>query len=117
MANTEQNYKGYALSSRNGCYTDPKGNCFTMGWKQSNNTVIVHYISEKKEMEIFGKDGPTVIPLDVADALVGFEIVIREKKEEEEKQRAKIEAMENMYRPGGIGYLFLKQKTQVGKKQ
>ncbi len=101
-----ETYKGYSRSSKLGHYIDPKGRQFHFGWKQSDGSMsICSGRSPSKNM-------PEALFLEIVE----FFKQIDDKKKAAEKKAAKIKAQETLYSPGGLGYLFLKQSTKVGKK-
>lgn len=121
---------GWGLGKRLCNYHDPDGNLFKMVLYHEPNPekeqyINVRYLSQKKEDELFprGGDQPK-IPISVCFELLDLDELAS--KEYEDKisntdqnisSNQKVNTLHDIYKPGGIGYLFLKQSTAVGKKQ
>lgn len=109
-------YKGYTLGKVKNVYRDPEGYAFRIGHKQTDGTVNIYYISKKRDLEV-GQDKCPSLPESLVSEIYMNLVEVPEKKNEEAfKQFKKAENFHNMYKPGGLGYLFLKSKVTKERK-
>lgn len=98
-------YKGYSKSIRKNHYVDPEGRVFKFGYRTADDNISVNYLSSKIDIYQMTKD----VYVDLQNNLLYNTADLQKKKE-------KWEEMDELYKPGGLGYLFLKQTTKVGAR-
>jgi hypothetical protein len=97
-------FKGYSKSVRKGYYVDPDGFVFRFGRKQSDGNISLFYLSNDKSSKQCYMEW---------DMYTQLQNVINRDSVEDQK----INTNHELFKPGGIGFLFLKQQTLVGKKE
>jgi hypothetical protein len=101
-------FRGYSRGIRKRTWVDPNGNLFRFGYRQDDGSISLIYASRKIRCDANNIN----MPSHEAEEIIRN---VEMREEEAEVQRKKTERMDALYRPGGIGYLFTKASTKVGK--